>query len=240
MMKKSLIHSTVGIWGDSIMKGVVFDSELKKYTVVKESATFLFSRRFPITIRNHSRFGCTAPRAYEQLLRFLSTQDVPDDLVLLEFGGNDCDFRWREVSDDPLGKHQSNTPIDRFECTIRDMIHAVRRSGGHPVSMSLPPIHADRYFEYITSDDRVDASRIMVFLGEKQTIYRRQEWYSSALCRIAGELNVPIVDVRSRFLEQVNLSDYLCMDGIHPNEKGQRLIHDVFSSAYYSFTGRAD
>jgi len=225
------MSTAISIWGDSIMRGVIFDPVKKRYTFLRDSAVELFSRRFSVPITNHSRFGCTATRAFSPLVKSLDPEG-PSGLVLLEFGGNDCDYNWKEVSRDPLKKHESNTPIDKFEESMRGMIRAIRAAGSRPVTMSLPPIHAERYFEVISSLAEVVPSRIMEFLHDKQVIYRRQELYSSLVYRIAKEMDVPLVDVRTSFLERDRLGDYLCMDGIHPNEKGQALIQEEFANRY--------
>ncbi|MBN1892038.1 MAG: SGNH/GDSL hydrolase family protein [Clostridiales bacterium] len=222
---------SVSIWGDSIMKGVIFDSVKRKYVFLRESAVSLFSKRFSIPIKNHSRFGCTAPRAFTPLIQSLEKEEI-SSLVLLEFGGNDCDYNWREVSKAPLEKHDSNTSIELFEETLRKMICAIRAAKARPITMSLPPIHAGRYFDFITSDKDVEPSRILDFLTEKELIYRHQELYSNLVCRISREMSVPLVDVRTLFLKQKQLCDFLCMDGIHPNEKGQQLIQDALSKVY--------
>jgi lysophospholipase L1-like esterase len=223
--------SAISIWGDSIMRGVIFDPVKKKYTFLRDSAVELFSKKFSVPIANHSHFGCTAPRALPPLLQSLEKEGA-SGLVLLEFGGNDCDYNWKEVSKDPCKSHLSNTPIEKFIDSMRGMIRAIREAGGRPVTMSLPPIHADRYFDLISSIAEVIPSRILEFLHDKQAIYRRQELYSSLVCRIANEMSVPLVDVRTSFLERPRLEDYLCMDGIHPNEKGQTLIQEEFATRY--------
>ena len=225
------MNLSLSIWGDSIMRGVVFDPVKKKYEFLRNSAVELFSKTFSIPVRNHSRFGCTAPRAYLNLMKTLNTEGAPD-LILLEFGGNDCDYNWKEVSKNPHAKHLPNTPLKQFEDTLKQMIQAVQKAGGKPVLMSLPPIQADRYFDFISSYDEVESSRILDFLQDKQLIYRHQELYSGIVCRLAGDMNVSLIDVRTRFLEQDRLSDFLCLDGIHPNEMGQRLINDAFAERY--------
>ena len=40
-------------------------------------------------------------------------------------------------------------------------------------------------------------------------------------------MDVPVIDVTSAFLYHKTFSDYMCADGIHPNEKGHRLIADT-------------
>ena len=38
---------------------------------------------------------------------------------------------------------------------------------------------------------------------------------------------IPIIDITSKFLEIKNYSNLLCDDGIHPNEKGHKIIAEA-------------
>ena len=51
--------------------------------------------------------------------------------------------------------------------------------------------------------------------------------YSNLVCEIASASNIKMIDIRSAFLKLRNYSDYLCEDGIHPNEEGHRLIEEA-------------
>ena len=108
------------------------------------------------------------------------------------------------------------------------MIHLLKKNGILPIIMSLPPIDAQRYFDWFCRPG-LDKHAILEWLGgDIQTIYRHQEMYSNALCRTALENHVPLVDVRTPFLAAKNCRDLLCIDGIHPNHEGHRLIGQVF------------
>lgn len=228
------IVSKIDIWGDSILKGVVLDEAVGRYRLLKGSAVNAFSQFFHIDIRNHSHFGCTAPKALTNLDKTLST-GLETDLVLLEFGGNDCDYNWQAVSDDPYAGHRPNTPYEEFSETMQEMVRTLVAKGIQPVLMSLPPIDAKRYFDWITRPQGINAENILTFLRDKEYIYRHQELYSLAITRIAQEEKVAFVDVRESFLRQKVLCDFLCVDGIHPNESGQELIQRAFASRYKTF-----
>ncbi len=230
------IISSVTVWGDSIMRGVIFDAAASKYKFLKDSAVSLFAKTFPIHINNRSRFGNTAPRALEAMRKALIETDE-SELVLLELGGNDCDYNWAEVSRNPHADHLPNTPIPEFTQALREMIQVVESTGKRPVVMTLPPIDATRYFDFITTPENIDADHILEFLTDKEHIYRHQERYSNAVCRVASEKRVPLIDVREEFLSQRNIRNFLCLDGIHPNEEGQRLIHEVLAKTYEQYQG---
>jgi len=41
-------------------------------------------------------------------------------------------------------------------------------------------------------------------------------------------MGVFVVNIRNEFLRRSNYRDYLCVDGIHPNEKGHSLMEVFF------------
>ncbi len=48
--------------------------------------------------------------------------------------------------------------------------------------------------------------------------------YSAVVEELAAKEKIPMIDIRSGFMGKKNFSNYLCADGIHPNEKGHLLI----------------
>jgi hypothetical protein len=132
---------------------------------VKTGAVKAFSQLFSIDVKNHSHFGCTAPKALASLDRTLAA-DEGADLVLLEFGGNDCDFNWAEVSKDPTAKHNPNTPYEEFVETMQSMIRTCRSNGCTPVLMSCR-LSIPSLFDWITRPVNVDPEHIMEFLGTR-------------------------------------------------------------------------
>ena len=92
---------------------------------------------------NYAKFGCTVTKGLELVKKHLDK--IPDyDYIVLEFGGNDCDFDWAEVSKAPTAPQRSKTPLHSFIGTYREMIRLIRENGGVPVLLSLPPIDAER------------------------------------------------------------------------------------------------
>lgn len=227
-MTTSVIKN-IGIWGDSLLKGIVLDEENGKYRTLKQCSVNLFNKVFPISIKNNSRFGCTAPKALENLKRSLE-KGFQADAVLLEFGGNDCDYNWVEVSDHPEQEHQPHTPFEEFTSTMKRMVELLLKHKICPLLMNLPPIDAGRYFDWISQLKGVKGERVLQWLKQKDIIYRQQERYSIAIEKLAYKERLPLIDVRDRFLTLRNYRDYLCLDGIHLNESGQKILGEAFSS----------
>ncbi|MBC1791305.1 SGNH/GDSL hydrolase family protein [Listeria seeligeri] len=216
-MKKTI--QSVGIWGDSIMKGVLFNPEKNRYTLLKNNCIKRASEKLGITFQNHSTMGRTITKGHEILTKDLA-KDASNDIAIIEFGGNDCDFNWAEVSENPEAPHIPGTPIDIFETQLREMIARLKNLDIQPILMTLPPLHAKRYFDFITRSG-LNKENILAFLGgDVQMIYRWQERYSNKISKIAGETGSHLIDIRDSFLAEFHYEDLLCIDGIHPNEAG--------------------
>ncbi|MBC1721526.1 SGNH/GDSL hydrolase family protein [Listeria seeligeri] len=216
-MKKTI--QSVGIWGDSIMKGVLFNPEKNRYTLLKNNCIKRASEKLGITFQNHSTMGRTITKGHEILTKDLA-KDPSNDIAIIEFGGNDCDFNWAEVSENPEAPHIPGTPIDIFETQLREMIARLKNLDIQPILMTLPPLHAKRYFDFITRSG-LNKENILAFLGgDVQMIYRWQERYSNTISKIAGETGSHLIDIRDSFLAEFHYEDLLCIDGIHPNEAG--------------------
>jgi len=216
----------IQIFGDSILKEVMLDKNNEHYYIPKESSSIKIEKLLPVHIQNNSRFGCTIGRGFEQLGRAIN-KGLNCDIVLLGYGGNDCDYNWAEVAKEPKAQHLPNTPLDIFEKTYRKMIKELQEKSIRPLLMSLPPIDAERYFDWITRDG-LNRESILEWLGDKQMMYRFQELYSNTVVKIAHETGCLLVDVRSRFLDKRNYKELLCEDGIHPTEKGYDIIKQAF------------
>lgn len=220
------LKKQIAVYGDSILKGVMLDNGSQKYYFSKEGVANKVSQWLPVQIQNNSKFGCTIEKGYQQLKVALD-KGLDCEIVLLEYGGNDCDFNWADVSANPEKIHLPNTPINKFEQIFRKIILELNEHNIKPMLMSLPPIDADKYINWITRSG-LDKDNIVKWLGDVQMIYRFQELYSNTVTRLAIETKSLFVDVRSRFLDKHNFKSLICDDGIHPNAEGHKLINEAF------------
>ncbi len=221
------LKQKIGVWGDSVLKGVVFDDVRGTYQLLAQSCVQMVEQVFNTTIINRTRFGSTVEKGHQQLKKALKA-GLDCDIILLEYGGNDCDFDWSAVSAAPFKDHQPRTPMPRFLNNLRDMVALIRSHGMIPALMSLPPIDGQRYLDYLVSKGS-DRDALLAFLGQPQQIYYHHEWYSLAVTRLAQELACQYVPMREAFLARGKCFELLCMDGIHPNESGHHLMQDVFT-----------
>ncbi len=218
-------YAGIQVWGDSVLKGVVYDPDRSRYTLLKESAIQMLAKTFHVPFENLSRMGRTAPEALSAM-KSMDAGAFKDKLVVIEYGGNDCDFNWAEVARAPEQPHVPHTPVDQFTASLSAMADHVRASGGTPLLCSLPPLDPRRYLKWIVKDG-LDESRILSYIGVPERIYRWQEYYSTLVLKVASEINCRWLPIREAFLEAVRGEDVLCADGIHPNEQGHKLIYDA-------------
>lgn len=210
--------------GDSISKGVIYDEGISKYVILKDNYINLLQSKLNGIVRNTARFGNTIIKGVSKLKADILI-DNPD-IVLLEYGGNDCDFNWNEVSNNPKADHKPKTDFDTFENTLKETLNFLKNKNIISVVMTLPPLNADRYLKWISKNDPLAETNILEWLGYITKIYWWQEKYSSAVLRIAEETNTKWIDIRGAFLQFPDFSKLLCLDGIHPNEFGHKIIAD--------------
>jgi len=222
------LESRILVCGDSITRGVIFDEQSKRYINTKNAVTDEVAQKMHLTIDNMSKFGNTVKRALNSFKRAITNNKY--NYVLFELGGNDCDFNWKAVADDPEGVHVPNTDYTEYKNILKEMIETARENQIVPVLATLPPIDAHKYFDWISSFSEDAKPHILSWLGDVNRIYWWQERYNAAVLQVASETNCRVLDIRSALLETDDYRKLYCIDGIHPNEKG----HEVMTNAVIS------
>ncbi len=216
------MNSSICVFGDSIAKGVIFDTVRQRYSFLKNCFINLFSDSCKIQVDNYSKFGCTIEKGLKILEKHedsLSSYDY----VLLEFGGNDCNFNWSEISKSPYTEHNPQTPVDKFKDFYSAMIDQIISFGGRPLMLNLPPLDAKKFFNWVSQGN--SAENILHWLGDVDHIFRWHENYNNAVCNLANNKNIPIIDIRSIFLNNPDFDKLICEDGMHPSSLGHQLIY---------------
>ena len=113
--------------GDSLTKGVVLNDE-NRYSILKGSFINIISEKLDLCIKNYAKFGCTIGFGHNVIDRH-SNEISQSDITFLEFGGNDCDFDWKMIADDPTSEHTPKTliptcasftlPVCMMHCTYK-------------------------------------------------------------------------------------------------------------------------
>ncbi len=209
----------ISLWGDSIGRGVIYDEVRGRYAVLKENCVNLLSGKLNCKINNHAIMGATAA---EGMVRMKDAFLKKGGLAVLEFGGNDCDMPWKEISLSPKGEHRPRATVDEFTQTLTALVKRVNEADMQAMLVTPPPLDAERYFAWVSRGLNGDA--ILDWLGDVHHIYRWQERYAAAVRDVAMQTGSRLLDIRDAFLDVRCISDYYCVDGIHPNAKGHELL----------------
>jgi len=223
-MKNKDIRSIM-VLGDSISRGVVYSEEKKRYVFSKEGFISSVSRILRVPVHNLSKFGSTVVNGMSLLSEKFSA--LQPDIVLIEYGGNDCDFNWDEVAQRPYAEHMPHATLEVYEKSLINTVSFIKEKGKTPVLMNLPPLDDAAYFKWFTQGNAEKGNRILEWLKDKNRIYWWQEQYSCSVEDAARRTGTRLINIRSEFLKAGDYRDFLCLDGIHPNEKGQALIKQV-------------
>lgn len=217
-------------FGDSVMKGIVVDNENSpeggiKYKISNKGFAARCRDRLDIEVENFARFGGVVSHGKKLLGRYVD-KIRKSDFVLFEYGGNDCDYNWSNIAASPDEEHLPNTPIPQFVNEYSSLIDDVKALGSNPVLLSLPVLDPVRFFKHVTKG--INAENVLRWLGGSVlAIDRWHERYNMEIFRLGTQKKVPVIDITSVFLEKKNFSDYICEDGIHPNEHGHALIESA-------------
>lgn len=223
-------------FGDSITKGIIYDKEKAKYSTLNNNFTNIVSTSIKGSVYNVGRFGSTITRGLSKMYNDVIKKSP--DIVLIEFGGNDCDFKWDKIAENPDAYYEPNTKIEIFHKELCSMIATLKNNNILPVLMTLPPLDPQMYFQWISKMDSVSQKNILQWLGDKEKLFTWQASYSQMINEIAKETKTILIDVRSEFLKYEDYSKFLCIDGIHPNVKGHLLIANFlikFINEKYTF-----
>ncbi len=216
--------------GDSIMKGVLVESEgeRSRYSLADKSIVECCAEKLGGESLNLGKMGCTIEAGERILDRYLDKMSGAR-YVLLEYGGNDSDYNWQEIAEAPEKEHFPRTRLEVFEEVYERVINKIKAMGAIPLVLSLPPMDAERYFAFFSQKwEEGFRANVMRWLGgSTNTIMSGHELYNLATMRVAQRTGAQWIDVTSGLLKDHNYRAYLCDDGIHPNERGQRMIAEA-------------
>ena len=220
--------ASITVFGDSIGKGVYTDNG--KIEIIKNNAVELLLKNNGLNITNQSVYGLSLKRFTDRKIidRYIdSLPNDKDNVAVFELGGNDADYDWKEVCETPDLPHGSKTDIKEFGEDLKEIVKKLNEAKVKTYFCTLIPVSSARYFNNVISKV-ADCKKVLSFFnGDINTIHRHQEIFNSEILKVAIANGVDIIDLRTQFLLSNSFEDLMCLDGIHPNEKGQHLIYDT-------------
>ncbi len=214
------------IFGDSVLRGVMYDETLQTYRLRDGYALDTIASE-GITVKNNSRMGATVGKSVGLVEKKLSECNS-DTLVIFEYGGNDCDYDWKDISESPRKEHSPHTSPEMFVNTYREMILSAKKKGATVALTSLVPIDCSKYMKWICRN--LSYENILSWLGDESMLFRWQEYYSHLVENLARELECCFIDLRRGFLLSHEYDRLLCADGIHPTQKGHEMIEKTIAN----------
>ncbi len=214
------------ILGDSILKGVTFDSDMKRHKLCKPNYSRLDAEGYEVN--NLSKMGATIDYGARVLREELTDYDT-ENVVILEYGGNDCDFHWKDISENPEAEHHCNTEMRDFIKKFATCVEYARSKGARVILANLVPLDSEKYMNWISRG--LDYDTILRWLGDKNLLYRWQESYNRTVEKLAEKLGTELVDLRGAFLCSHNFRSLISEDGIHPTQQGHELICETLAEA---------
>lgn len=228
--KNSRKNLTVCAFGDSILQGVVHDAQCHKYHILKENFVNLSKSTLNVLWKNYAKHGSTVTDGKRAFAAHLD-QIRHSDYILFSFGGNDCNFNWDKISDNPRQKHYPKLSVEDFHEKYIHLIKSAQKQGKTPILFSLPPVHSELFFKNVILGR--NKGHILEFLNHDiGAIYRWHSMYNLEVFKIARETDIPIIDISSCFLSHPDYSEFMCDDGVHPNQQGHMLIAKSIQEFY--------
>ena len=214
----------ITVLGDSIARGLMYDSASSRYTVYPDTYASKL-KNLGYSLKNLARVGGTIDNALEM---FDKCEKQPGGRLAVELGGNDSDLNWREVAENPDIYHEAKIPLKEFGEKLGRLISLARKNELRPIVVTPLPVVAERYVKWISRG--LNADNILRYLGSYEYIYRWQERYALEALKTALATDTEVFDLRSQFLYQRDFADFMCEDGIHPNPAGHALIAQAVSN----------
>lgn len=208
--------------GDSILKGVYL-SDGGKYKLYPGRNLPALEER-GVEVKNLSKMGACVDYCERTLEAKHDLIDRETD-VILSFGGNDCTYKWDEVSADPKGEHFCATLPEKFLAAYTRSIERVKALAGRVFVMNLFPIKSSLYLDFLSKG--LSKENILHWLGDEQTLCRWHEHYNRLAERAANAAGAQLIDIRDVFLSRRDCGSLVSADGIHPTEEGHRLIREA-------------
>ncbi|KAI5308729.1 hypothetical protein KEM55_005002 [Ascosphaera atra] len=187
------------LFGDSITE---WCADQKKGFVLHDALQNDYSKRYDVLIRGFS--GYNSEQGLWALEKFFpAPEKAKVKLMTVFFGANDATYPG----------HAQHVPLDGYEHALKSIITypRVKDNGTKLLIITPPPVN-----EYPMQPDPVRKAA-------------RTKQYADAAKKVAAEMDVPVVDIWTRFMEYAGWKEGQPIEGsldLPPNEKLAELLVD--------------
>ncbi|WP_110926588.1 SGNH/GDSL hydrolase family protein [Bacillus massiliglaciei] len=215
-------------FGDSLTRGISFVRG--RMRIIKDNYPAALSKlaeSLPfVEVLNKGVFNDNSDLLVSRLEKDVLSEQP--DIVLIEVGGNDCNFKWEEVAENPAHKHEPIVPIDRYLENITLLVKSFQEKHITPFLLTLPPLDPARYYGNIAGKFGPSLGHFISCVGG---IEHWHGMYNRRLKTLAHELKVPLIDVRTHIKSAGDLRQLISDDGIHLTSEGYgQMSRIVFES----------
>ena len=204
------------VFGNSILKGVItIPNSDKLFDVTENDSLSLAQKELGFELDNRSIYGNITSKGLVKLQKFFE-KGGEADFCIIEFGSNDCDYDW--------GTLVQKVPLAEYLENLSAMVKLCRDNKVTPLMMGLIPYVCDDWFKTIIKGQ--DQAAILNFLGgTAETLGKNQLIYKNAQADFVQKNKVQFLDPWTIFEGH---KEFMCYDGIHPNEEGYKLLSQAW------------
>ncbi|CAI9385956.1 SGNH/GDSL hydrolase family protein [Niallia sp. Sow4_A1] len=223
-------------FGDSLTRGVSFVKG--RVRIIKDNYPAILEKLFSVRnpedtiILNKGVFNDNSDLLMKRLEKDVLSEEP--NYVLLNVGGNDCNFKWQEVAENPDSNHDPIVPINQYIENIGNMVAKMKQSNITPILLTLPPLDPVRYYKFIADRYGTTISHWISCCGG---IEHWHSLYNFHLNNLIEQLNLPSIDVRTALIKAGNIADFISDDGIHLNSAGYKKMSNVIFEEMLRLTG---
>ena len=196
-----------------------------RHVVAKGSATRANEEKQQAPKTIILRIGTHSGRHNRWLDRMLKNTR-PGDLVVLQYGGNYCQFDWPTVAAHPDIDHLPLLSFGQFREFFTTAIAKARAKGANVALLTLPTLLPQRYFSLVCRN--LDRQAILHWLGDDACALNQwNEKYNDEIQSLGAQFQLPVIDINPAFLQHHYLDDCYAPDGMHPNAVGRSVIAEL-------------
>ncbi|MFT8930206.1 MAG: SGNH/GDSL hydrolase family protein [Sporolactobacillus sp.] len=213
-------------FGDSVTRGITFLNG--RFKIVRNNYPVLLQKGLGDgdTVINKGVFNDNSDLLLQRLDK--DVLELQPDLVLINIGGNDCNFRWDQVALLPEEEHVPIVPLARYLRNVKEIADKISKSGAVPVLLSLLPLDPVRYYQSLMAHYSQNIGHWISYCGG---IEHWHGMYNRALKGCAEKWRIPLFDIRTAFKKKGDLSQLLNEDGLHPTPAGYQAMADSLLTA---------